>query len=236
MTAGSRRAGLARAATTPSAWRGSFALRADDHGVLREGIAGLVDAQADMTVVGQAGDAENAVALCQSLEPEVAVVDLSMPGGGLNAVERIGAAAPKTRVLVLTMHDDPAYLRRVLTVGGAGFLVKAAAGADLLEAIRQVASGHAFVRVSLSDQNLRAVTESAAPAGEEVAELSGRERQVLALLARGLTNREIAAQLRINKKTIDTYRVRLQDKLGVSGRAELFACAQRAGLLRDIGE
>lgn len=204
-------------------------LLADDHAVLREGIAALIEAEDDLSVVGQAANADAAVALCQELDPDVAVVDLTMPGGGLGAVRRICDSGLRTRVLVLTMHDDPAYLRKVLAAGGTGYLVKASASSELIDALRAVARGHSFIRISVGQEGLRDV---AGPAeGSPLGELSQREREVLALLARGHTNREVAERLGVHKKTVDTYRTRLQNKLGSSSRAELFEYAQKAGLL-----
>jgi two-component system response regulator NreC len=204
---------------------------ADDHAVLREGIAALLATEPDLEVVGQAADADTAVSLCQSTRPDVAVIDLNMPGGGVRAIASIQRVCPETRTLALTMYDDPAYLRAVVGAGGAGYVVKGAASEELLLAIRQVAAGRSHLAVSLTTGDLRSVTRSG-PASS-LPYLSIREREVLAGVARGFTNREIAEQLGLRVKTVDTYRSRLQDKLGVTGRAALVTFALEAGLLRS---
>jgi two-component system response regulator NreC len=202
---------------------------ADDHVLVREGVAALLEQEADLSVVGQAKDADEAVALCTSLRPEVAVLDLSMPGGGVEAIARIVAASSGTRCLALTMHDDPAYLSAVIAAGGLGYLLKGAASEELVGAIRVVARGQSYVRVTGAVLNAvaEAKTRMAVP-------LSVRERQVLAGVARGFSNREIAEQLGLGVKTVETYRARLQDKLGASGRASLVDYALRVGVLKSL--
>ncbi|MCA9592873.1 MAG: response regulator transcription factor [Myxococcales bacterium] len=191
---------------------------ADDHAILREGVAALVNTQDDMVVAGEAATATAAIDGCLAERPDVLVLDLSMPGGGLAVLERLSRELPSVKCIVLTMHDDPAHLRAVVAAGAKGYLIKAGVGSDLIEGIRQVARGKSFVRVS-------------ARAVKEEPQLSGREREVLILVARGHTNRAIAERLGVKPKTVETYRARLQDKLGVSGRAEIFAYAEREGLL-----
>jgi len=204
-------------------------LIADDHAMFREGLAALIRAQADMHVVALATDAAEALALCKSILPDVAVIDLRMPGGGLAAIERIAGSCPGVRTVAFTMHDDEAYMRATLAAGGAGYVIKGAAGSELMDAIRAVAAGQSYVCAQLGAAELRAPLRRDTP--PPPSPLSLRERQVLNGLIRGFSNREIADQLELSTKTIDTYRARLQNKLGTSTRAELVAYALRAGLL-----
>jgi len=211
-------------------------LVADDHAILRAGLRMLITAQPDMEVVGEARDSREALDLTRALAPDVLTLDLTMPGGGsIKTIERLRQECPRTRVLVLTMHDDPAYLTAVLAAGGAGYVVKTAADVELLTAIRAVAQGRTFVDIGPA----RATPDGGAaeagggprrPGG--LASLSEREREVLTLLVRGHTNQEIAGKLFLSVKTIETYRARIADKLGLRSRAELVRYALEVGLLR----
>jgi two-component system response regulator NreC len=187
-----------------------------------------------MDVVGEAGDFDEAIRLAQAQAPDVVTLDLSMPGGsGLAAIERLRAAAPATRIVVLTMHEDPAYVRSALAAGASGFLVKSAADSALIAAIRAVERGRLFVEV----QNREAMAALMTPgrAGAEgpapIATLSAREREVLVLLAEGHTNQAIADQLGLSVKTVESYRARLLQKLGLATRAELTRLALGLGLV-----
>jgi two-component system response regulator NreC len=197
---------------------------ADDHAILREGVAALLDAEPDIEVVGQASTAKAAVEGCLSRQADVALIDLSMPGSGLTAITELHRARPELRCIALTMHDDPSYLQAVLDGGGAGFLVKGAEADELSAAVRQVAAGGAYVKLSLDAHGRPSPRVSPA-------QLSRRERQVLVLLARGFGNREIGEQLQIGRKTVDTYRARVQAKLGLEGRPEIVEYALDMGLL-----
>ena len=206
---------------------------ADDHAVLRHGLRMLLDAQPDMQVVAEAECADSAVARCCELRPDVVTLDLTMPGGGgLSALKAIREQCPSVRCLVLTMHDDLAHVRAVLDAGAAGYLAKRSAGPDLLEAVRDISAGRTYIRGSLGGE-----AQKTAPRGAtaSIALLSPREREVLRLLALGHSNREVALRVGVAKKSIDTYRLRMQEKLGIRGRAELVRCALSAGLL-DHGE
>jgi two-component system, NarL family, response regulator NreC len=203
-------------------------LLADDHAILRAGLRMLLEAQPDMMVVAEASDGEEAVRRAHATRPDVAVIDLTMPGlSGVETLQRLRRELPDTRLLVLTMHDDPAYARVAQAAGAAGHVVKDSESGDLLTAIRAVHRGRAFVQVG-----------AAGPAPAETAEirampaLSPREGQVLALLAHGHTNREIAARLALSVKTIETHRARLSDKLGLHSRADLVRLALELGLLK----
>jgi len=208
-------------------------LLADDHAILRAGLRVLLDAQPDMTVVAEAADGDEALDRARVNRPDVAVVDLTMPGmSGVQTLERLRREAPATRLLVLTMHDDPAYAGLTLAAGATGHVVKDADSSELLAAIRAVHRGRTFVHTgSAADSD--APPESAAPM---VPPLSRRELQVLELLARGHTNREVGRQLSLSVKTIETYRSRLSDKLGLETRADLVRLAMALGLLTARGD
>jgi two-component system response regulator NreC len=206
----------------------------DDHVILRSGLRLLIGAQKGMEVVGEAGDLEEAVRLARSLSPDVITLDLAMPGGsGLAGIERIRAAAPSARVVVLTMHEDPAYVRAALAAGAAGYLVKSAADSALIDAIRAVQRGRLFIDVANAPGMESLMTEGqvtpAKPA--PLSMLSAREREVMILLARGHTNQAVADRLGLSVKTVESYRSRLMQKLGLANRAELTRLALETGLL-----
>ncbi len=208
-------------------------LLADDHAVLRAGLMLLVNGEPDMEVVGQAADADGAVQLAKDTQPDVAVIDLSMPGGGLTALEALAAHCPNTRVLVLTMHDDPAYLRSALAAGAAGYVVKKVADTELLSSVRAVHHGATIAYLSAGHRAQQAAGISESGPGRRPGRggLSDREREVLGRLALGHTNREIAVQLGLSVKSVETYRGRLTKKLGLRNRAEIVSYALAMGLL-----
>lgn len=209
----------------------------DDHAVLRAGLRMLLEAQADMHVAGEAADAEEALRKARSTGPAVILLDLSMPGAvGTSLIERIAAECPRSSILVLTMHDDPAYAQTALAAGALGYIAKKAADTELLSAIRAVDRGRRFVDVSVvadlaPDLPARKPPGGPARAGATISPLSPREQEVLELLARGHTNREIAARVGIGVKTVETYRSRLGQKLGLRTRADLVSYALETGLL-----
>ena len=206
-------------------------LLADDHAILRAGLRVLLDAQPDMTVVAEAADGHEALDRARVNRPDVAVVDLTMPGmSGVQTLERLRREVPATRLLVLTMHDDPAYAGLTLGAGATGHVVKDAESTELLAAIRAV---H---RPDVRAHGRRRGRRHAESATMVVPPLSRRERQVLELLARGHTNREVAQRLTLSVKTIETYRSRLNDKLGLHSRADLVRLAMDLGLLTTRGD
>ena len=203
-------------------------LLADDHAILRAGLRMLLDAQPDMTLVAEASDGEEALRRAAATHPDVAEVDLAMPGlSGVETLERLRRQVPATRLLVLTMHDDPGYARLTQAAGAAGHVIKDAESAELLAAIRAVHRGRTFVQVGAAT----AAPEPARPPAATPA-LSPRERQVLELLAHGHTNREVADRLTLSVKTVETHRARLSEKLGLHSRADLVRLAIDLGLLR----
>jgi DNA-binding NarL/FixJ family response regulator len=206
-------------------------LLADDHNVVRGGLRALIEAQDDMEVVGEAADGEAACALAAELAPDVAVLDVSMPLlGGAQATERIVRERPGTRVLALTVHEDRGYLQQLMAAGASGYLLKRAAVDDLIHAVRTVARGGTYLDPALAGKVLGGLVGRSARAGSPIAAaLSDREEEVLRLIARGYTNREIAAQLDVSVKTVETHKARAMEKLGVDSRAEIVAHAIRAG-------
>jgi two-component system response regulator NreC len=213
-------------------------LVADDHAILRSGLRLLISAQPDMEVVGEAGSSAEAISLAKSLLPDVVTLDLSMPGGaGLGAIEDLRAAAPAARILILTMHEDPAYVRSALAAGASGYLVKSAADSALIAAIRAVARGRVFIEVQNREamQALMAPARAASEGPAPIATLSAREREVLVLVAQGHTNQAVADRLALSVKTVESYRARLMQKLGLTNRAELTRLAIDLGLVGRSG-
>ncbi len=209
---------------------------ADDHPVLRAGLRALLNAESDMEVVGEASNGEEAVQLAGQLTPDVVVMDISMPvKDGLQATAEIAAGLPGTRVLVLTMHAEEQYLLKVLEAGGSGYVLKQSADTELMEAIRTVQRGEAFLYPSATRLLLEAYRHGDHPEHPGVSGLSEREAEVLRLTAEGYSNTEIGAQLFLSPKTVDTYRQRIMEKLGLHHRAELVHYALETGLLKSHG-
>ena len=210
-------------------------LLADDHVVLRTGLRMLINAQPDMEVVAEASNGEDAVRVVREVGPDIVLMDISMPGaGGIEATARIRRESPAVRVLALTMHDDAAYLRSILAAGAAGYVVKRAADAELLSAIRTTYRGETYIAPSLAGamvQEALGRKPRKGSAGVPGDTLSEREREVLRLVAQGHTNQEIADRLFISPKTVATYRARLMEKLGLKTRADLVRYALAIGLL-----
>jgi two-component system, NarL family, response regulator NreC len=208
-------------------------LIADDHAVLRAGLRMLLGAHRDLDVVGEAADGLEVSRQARELQPDVVLLDLSMPGPRSGSVIRsVLRACPKTRVLILTMHDDAAYLRSALAAGAAGYLVKRAADSELLSAIRAVHAGRTFVDMTESSDRLeRRLAVEGEKAGKPPKSLSRREREVLRLLAQGHSNQQIADGIQVSVKTVETYRMRVSEKLGLKGRAELYRFATESGVL-----
>ncbi len=210
-------------------------LLADDHGIVRAGLRALLEAQPDIAVVGEAEDGPSAIRLVQELKPTVVIADLSMPGGGLEAIREITALQMPSRVLVLTVHAEERYLLPVLEAGGSGYVRKSSAHTDLLEAIRTVARGEVFLDPSATKTLLRGYLGRVSSGDEmDLGEvLSEREREVVKLTAEGYTAQQAADILSLSPKTVETYRHRAMQKLGLTNRAELVRYALRAGLLTD---
>jgi DNA-binding NarL/FixJ family response regulator len=214
-------------------------LVADDHAILRSGLRLLISAQPGMEVVGEAGDFDEALARARALSPDVITLDLKMPGGsGIAAIPRLRSAAPSARIVVLTMHEDAAFVRAALAAGASGYLVKSAADSALISAIRAVHQGRVFLDVQNAETMEAILTpgrvDPAAPA--PIATLSAREREVMTLVAQGHTNQAVADRLGLSVKTIESYRARLMQKLGLTTRAELTRLAMDLSLVGDLPE
>lgn len=226
----------APAATTPDTAPASVihVLLADDHTILRAGLKMMLNIQPDIAVVGEASDGRQAITEAQRLQPDVILMDISMPElNGIEATRQVKRLLPETRVLVLTMHENEEYLFQVLRAGASGYILKEAADTELISAIRAVFAGRFYL--SSSAQSLMIGDYLArVRSGEEHDSYSGlteREREILKLVAEGYTNNQIAERLFISPKTVDTHRTHVMDKLNLHSRAELVKYAMRRGLL-----
>ena len=207
----------------------------DNHGILRGGLRALINLQPDMEVVGEAANGPDAEIGVRATEPDVVLMDISMPnGGGLAAIAALKQARPRTRIIVLTVHDELGYLRAAGKAGADGYVVKRAVDTELLAAIRAVAQGRTFMDASVglelaqSSQRSRAVN---AEGGRGMALLTSRELEVMRRVAEGFTNAQIAEELRLGVKSVETYRSRLMEKLGLASRVALVRLALECGVL-----
>lgn len=198
---------------------------ADDHTVVRNALRLLLDAEPGFEVVAEAGDVDTAVRYVRGHKPTVLILDLNMPGrSSLDAVPDIRAASPRTEIVVLTMQNEPAFARRALQAGVRGYVVKEAADAELVQAVRSAAAGDTYLQPALG-------ARLAAGDGGNGDELSERESDVLRLIALGHTNAEVAEQLYISIRTVESHRAHIQQKLSLSSRAELVRYALERGLI-----
>ncbi len=207
---------------------------ADDHALFREGLRALLSAWEDMEVVGEAADGQEALARVPQARPDVVLMDIAMPGlGGLEATLALRRAYPAARVLVLTQYESREYLARFLKAGAAGYVLKKAAGAELIAAIRAVAAGQAVLHPAVTAEVIEGYLKASRPEPGEAAYegLTDRERVVLKLIAEGQTSKEIAQALGISLKTVITHRTNLMQKLGLHNRAALVKYAVRLGLI-----
>ncbi|MFQ3592139.1 MAG: response regulator transcription factor [Gemmataceae bacterium] len=206
-------------------------LLVDDHAILRETLKMLLRTHPDLDVVGEAKDANEALTQTQHLQPDIICLDLSLPGGGGRLLTQLLERSPRSRVLVLTMHSDPATLRAMMGLGATGYIVKSSSPSILLAGIRAVAVGNTYVDPSLKNEAPPPPVRGGSPA-----KLSEREREVLRLLAQGFSHARIAELLFLSTKTVETYRTRLGHKLHLRDRADLVQYARAAGLLDELGE
>jgi DNA-binding NarL/FixJ family response regulator len=207
---------------------------ADDHAVVRLGLKALLSSAPDIELVGEARDGEELLRLCTEVRPHVVVVDVSMPTvDGLEATRRLVRRPDPPKVLTLTMYEEEEYLIKALEAGASGYVVKEAAGAELLDAIRTVARGQTWVRPSAAHVLARGWVRRSAQGELRAAydSLSDREREVFRLTAAGHTAAKIGEQLHLSPKTVDTYRRRVNDKLGISERADYVRIALELGVL-----
>ena len=210
-------------------------LLVDDHAMFRAGIKALLESEVGMEVVGEASTGDEGVDEVRKLKPSVVVMDLSMPGSsGLEATRRIAALGLDAKVLVLTVHAEEEYLVPVLEAGASGYLTKTSADRDLIDAIKIIARGEVYLPPKATKLLLQRYKDSEAEDGAGVNDLSSREQEVLALTAEGYSSREIGKKLFISPKTVDTYRARIMDKLGLNHRSELVRFALKVGLLKQV--
>jgi two-component system response regulator NreC len=204
----------------------------DDHAVVRSGLTLLLEREQDMEVVGEAGNARDAIFRTRALKPDVILLDVVMPGtSGIEVLPKLLEESPETKVLVLSMQDDPSYVREAFAAGAAGYVLKEAADEEVVAAVREIASGGSYVHPALGARMVAADAEARAAA--EADPLSEREREVLRLLALGHTNQEIAKMLYISVRTAETHRAHIMQKLRLSTRAELVRYALSHGLLEE---
>jgi DNA-binding NarL/FixJ family response regulator len=208
---------------------------ADDHAVVREGLKALINAQPQMEVIGEAGDGSTACQEVPQLQPDLVVMDVSMPAvNGAQATSQLKQTCPNVKVLALTVHEDKGYLRLLLEAGASGYVLKRAAAEELIHAIRTVSAGGMYLDPALAGKVvgsfMRAPAGKSAPEGND---LSDRESEVLRFIAAGYTNKQIASQLDVSVKTVETYKARSMQKLGLGSRADLVRYALQRGWLQS---
>jgi DNA-binding NarL/FixJ family response regulator len=210
-------------------------LLADDHNVVRAGLKALIDAQPDMRVVGEASDGLEVLDQAAAVRPDIVVMDLSMPRlNGLEATRQLRARLTDVRILVLSVHEDATYLRQALEAGATGYVLKRAAAESLIGAIREVGSDGVYLDPALGPALAQSVVGVSRRAASPAAALSEREGAVLRLIAQGYSNKEIAGQLDVSVKTIETYKARAMEKLGLGSRVDIVRYAAEQGWLRQL--
>ncbi|MBI3974290.1 MAG: response regulator transcription factor [Chloroflexi bacterium] len=208
-------------------------LLADDHPIVRHGLRVVLDAEADLHVVGEAADGLEAVALVERLKPAVLIVDLLLPGlGGLEVTAQTCRRSPRTRIMVLSMYDDQPHVLEALQCGAVGYVLKGASAAEVVDAVRATAAGHRYLSPLLSERAADAYAEQPkAVLPDRYSCLTPRERQVLHLVAEGRTSSQIAERLVISRRTVEMYRAHLLRKLGARSQADIIRFAIQLGLL-----
>ena len=211
---------------------------ADDHQVVREGLKALINAQPDMRVVAEAGDGEEACRATKALCADVLVMDVSMPIlGGIHATARIRQESPAVKVLALTVHEERAYLTQLLQAGASGYVLKRAAASELVHAVRVVAAGDTYIDPAMVGSLVEGYLDAGNVAEQPVrGPLSEREREVLMRIAQGFSNKEIAAALGLSVKTVETYKARMAEKLGLRSRVAIVRYASEQGWLDRTDE
>jgi len=206
-------------------------LIADDHAILRSGLKMLINSAGGINVSGEAGTGREAVESFKRLSPDIVILDITLPEmSGLEAAREIKKIDPAAKILILTMHDNADYVREFIRIGVAGYIVKKSADSELINAIRAISRGDMFIDPSLT----KALLAGSPERGQN--RLSLREEEVLRLLVKGYLGKEVAARLKISVKTVETYRSRITEKLGLSGRAELLQYAIKNGLFNSDPE
>jgi DNA-binding NarL/FixJ family response regulator len=210
-------------------------LLADDHTVVRQGLRKVLEERPEWEVVAEAGDGREAVRRAEELEPDVAILDITMPLlNGVEATRQIVRRSPGTRVLVLTMHSDEAYVNQILQAGATGYLLKESADVDLVQAVSAVSQGKSFFSPAIARVMLDDYVRQLADKGitDRYESLSEREREIFQLIAEGKANKEIAAILSISPSTVETHRARIMEKLDLHSAAEIVLYAVRKGVIR----
>jgi DNA-binding NarL/FixJ family response regulator len=208
-------------------------LLVDDHAVVREGLKRLIAEQSDIEVVGEAADGHEAIEHVKTLRPDVVMMDVSMPRlSGVEVTRELKEICPATRILALTVHEDEAYVREFLKAGAAGYLLKRAPTDELVRAIRAVASGGVYIDPRVTTRFVQTLSQSDRVRGSATLDLSEREAEVLRLIAQGYANKEIAAQLNLSVKTVETYKARSMEKLGLRSRVDIVRIAVERGWLQ----
>ncbi|OFW15487.1 MAG: DNA-binding response regulator [Acidobacteria bacterium RIFCSPLOWO2_12_FULL_67_14] len=210
-------------------------LLADDHTVVRQGLRKILEESPDWEVVAEAGDGREAVRQAEELKPDVAIIDIAMPLlNGIEATRQIVKRSPSTRVLVLTMHSDEAYVNQILQAGATGYLLKDSADVDLIQAVTAVSKGESFFSPGVARLMLDDYVRQLADKGvsDRYETLSEREREIFQLIAEGKANKEIAALLSISPSTVETHRARIMEKLDLHSAAEIVLYAVRRGVIR----
>lgn len=210
-------------------------LLADDHTIVRQGLRKVIEERADWEVVAEAGDGREAVRLAEQLHPDLAILDVAMPLlNGIEATRQITKRLPRTRVLVLSMYADEAYVTQMVQAGASGYLLKDSADVDLLKAVDETAAGRTYFSPSISrvmlDDYARQVGDTALV--DRFESLSGREREIFQLIAEAKTNKEIAALLNVSPSTVETHRAHVMEKLKLHSAAEIVLYAVRRGVIR----
>ncbi len=209
-------------------------LLVDDHELVRQGIAAMLTSASDIEIVGQARTGREAIEYTRRDLPDVVLMDVKMPDmDGLEATRRIKEERPRTAVIMVTMHDNPNYLRDAVRAGAAGYLLKDVSGEELIDAVRQVASGGAFIESQMLKGMLSEMKPTGQPASSAAKNLTKREREILSLVAEGMSNREIAEKLVLSPETVKSHVAAILEKLNVSDRTQAAIYAVRNGLVES---
>ena len=206
----------------------------DDHTLVRQGLRKILEERPEWEVVAEVGDGREAIRQCQALKPDVAIIDIGMPLlNGIDATQQIVRRVPETRVLVLSMHSDEAYVTRALHAGATGYMLKDSAGTDLINGVAAVAAGQAFFSPAITQLMLDDYVRRVAGSGvaDRYETLSAREREIFQLIAEARTNKEVAELLQISPATVETHRARILQKLDIHNTAELVLYAVRRGVI-----
>jgi DNA-binding NarL/FixJ family response regulator len=207
----------------------------DDHPIVREGLRSLINSKNNMEVVGECSDGNTAVEMVSKLSPDLIVMDISMPGmNGIQATAAVKQIAPAVKVLALTVHEDQGYLQQLLAAGASGLVLKRAAVFELIHAIHSIMEGHVYLDALLTEKMLDKLQGQSLDSALRRTKLSQREENVLKLIAQGFSNKEIASHLSVSVKTVETYKTRSLEKLGLRSRADIVRYSVSQGWLNNL--